>query len=128
MDLSVHFLSKWRDAPFRTFLSIFHESTPHCNGWRLVEVRCRYVNSGINGAAVSFCIQMTDSLGHLTLASQRSTVGRLGVLFATIFQLHLIIFYRKGNGTKLVNGGAWFKSFLENHRCCLQKLKKMIIL
>jgi hypothetical protein len=69
VQLSVHFQSKWHGAPFHAFLSIFHESTAHCSDWRSMRVRRRYVNPGIFRIAVSFCIEVTDSLGHQSCAS-----------------------------------------------------------
>ncbi len=84
VQLSVHFQSKWRDAPFHAFLSIFDQSTPQCSDWRSMRVRRRYVNPGIFGIAVSFCVEVTNSLGHQTCASQRTIVGRIGVLSAPV--------------------------------------------
>ena len=84
MQLSVHFQSKWHDAPFCAFLSIFHESTSQCNEWRSVKLRCRYINPKTKRCAVSFCIQVTNSQGHLTLGFKNSPVGRLLFLCAPL--------------------------------------------
>ena len=80
----VHFYSKWHDAPFSVFSSIFDKSTSHCNEWCSVKVRCRYVNPATKRCARSFCIQVAHSQGHLTLGFKNSPVGRFVVLCAPI--------------------------------------------
>ena len=66
MQLSVYFQWKWHDPPFCAFLSIFDESTSHCNEWRPFKIHCRYINPKSKRCAVSFCIQVTNSQGHVT--------------------------------------------------------------
>ena len=84
MQLLVHFQSKWHDAPFCAFLSIFDESTSQRNEWRSVKLRCRYINPKTKRCAVSFCIQVTNSQGHLTLGFKNSPVGRFLFLCAPL--------------------------------------------
>ena len=91
MQLSVQFQSKWHDAPFCAFLSIFHESTSQCNERRPVKIRCRYINPKTKRCAVSCCIQVTNSQGHLTFGSKNSPMGRFLVLCAPVL-LSAIIF------------------------------------
>ena len=84
VQLSVHFQSKWHHAPFGAFLSIFHESTSQCNEWHSFKIRCRYINPKTKRCAVSFCIQVTNSQGHLTLGFKNSPVGRFLFLCAPL--------------------------------------------
>ena len=87
MQFSIHFRSKWHDAPFCAFLSIFHESTSQCNEWRSVKSRCRYINPKTKRCAVSLCIQVTNSHGHLTLGFKNSPVGRFLFLCAPLLYI-----------------------------------------
>ena len=86
----VHFYSKWHDAPFSVFSSIFDKSTSHCNEWCSVKVRCRYVNPATKRCARSFCIQVAHSQGHLTLGFKNSPVGRFVVLCAPILSVFIL--------------------------------------
>ena len=95
MQLSIHFLSKWQDAPFCAFLSFFHESTSQCNEWRSFKIRCRYINPKTKRCAVSFCIEVTNSQGHLTVGSKNSPVGRFvflcaPLLFRSVWSLWMV--------------------------------------